>query len=74
SLEHRMVMKSPWKLILPNREGQPQAMQSGGGGDFMSYIGKPELYNLDMDPHEQQNLAPEHPEVVHELRQLIDAP
>jgi arylsulfatase A-like enzyme len=72
SLEHRMVMKSPWKLILPAKVGQPQEMQSGGGGEFINYIEAPELYNIVEDPREMNNVADEYPDVVEELKELIE--
>ena len=58
SLEYRMVISRPWKLIQPDPHGKP---------------GKPvELYNLDEDPYEWQNRAEDHPEIVNELNDKID--
>jgi arylsulfatase A-like enzyme len=72
SLEHRVVLKSPWKLILPREAGHPQTMEYGGGGEFLSFIGGPELYHIVDDPHERENVASQHPEIVEELEQLIE--
>ncbi|MEX0994011.1 MAG: sulfatase-like hydrolase/transferase, partial [Balneolaceae bacterium] len=72
SQEHRMVMKSPWKLILPKQGSEPQIMNSGGGGQFIDMIEGPELYHIVNDPHELENVSAEYPEVVNELEQLID--
>src|SRR5690606_28377222 len=38
SLEHRVVLKSPWKLILPVESVDAGVMTSGGGGSFISVI------------------------------------
>ncbi|MEX0647236.1 MAG: sulfatase-like hydrolase/transferase [Balneolaceae bacterium] len=72
SLEHRMVMKSPWKLILPKEESQPQSFEQSGGGQFINYIEGPGLYHIVDDPHERNNAASQHPEIVEELEQLIE--
>lgn len=72
SLEHRMVMKSPWKLIVPKEAGHSQVLGGGGGGNYISMIKEQELYNVVNDPHETLNVAHEHPEIVQELRQLMN--
>ena len=59
SLYYRMVISIPWKLFLPDPHGKP---------------GKsPELYNLERDPHERENQAGDHPEIVEEMKGKIDA-
>ncbi|MDX1639489.1 MAG: sulfatase-like hydrolase/transferase [Balneolaceae bacterium] len=70
SLEHRVVLRSPWKLILPKEEGNQTDIQ----GDVRSIdmIEKPALYNVVNDPYETENVAEEHAEVVSELEQLIE--
>lgn len=60
SLQYRMVMTNPYKLILPNQEN-PQIKK------------EIELYNIYMDPKEENNLANEHPEVVSELKMKIES-
>jgi len=68
SLEHQMVMKSPWKLILPKEEGKIETERYNGSGR----VEKPELYHIINDPHERNNVASDHPQIVEELKQLID--
>jgi arylsulfatase A-like enzyme len=58
SLYHRIVVTKPWKLILPDPFGQPGR--------------EPELYNLDNDPYEWDNLAKKHPEIVASLSGQIE--
>ena len=53
SLEHLVVLKSPWKLIIPYNE--------------MAKDASLELYNVIEDPYEIQNLAGYHPEIVKNL-------
>ena len=72
SLEHRMVMNSPWKLIMPVKSGEPQTFNLSGGGEFISIISKPELYNILNDPHEKENVASQHPEIVKSLQEELD--
>jgi hypothetical protein len=74
SLEHRVVLKSPWKLILPKEEGGPQNVTYGGGDRirFIDMIEGPELYHIVDDPRETNNVADEIPEVVEELKLLIE--
>src|SRR3546814_10052328 len=58
SLQHRMVLTHPWKLIDPEPANEP---------------GQPELYNVFEDPFETNNLAGEHPEIVAKLKASLDA-
>ncbi|WP_237607605.1 sulfatase family protein [Roseimaritima sediminicola] len=56
SLRYRWVIEGDWKLIDP-----------------VPRLDEPvELYDLSRDPHEQQNLAEQHPERVRALRQRLD--
>lgn len=50
------LRKEGWKLIFREREEEP----------------KIELYNIDKDPLEKNNLASKHPEIVKELREEIE--
>jgi uncharacterized sulfatase len=72
SLEHRMIMKSPWKLIMPTKLGEPQTFNSDGGGEFISIIAKLELYHIVNDSHEKENVAAKYPEIVKDLQEELD--
>jgi uncharacterized sulfatase len=69
SLNFRIIVKLPWKLILADPVNRPYNPQ------FYPYEpdGKPQLYNLLEDPHEKVNLAEEHPDIVTGLTQEIEA-
>ena len=58
SLEYRMVISKPWKLILPDAHLHPDK--------------GPELYNLEDDPFEWKNRAGENPEMVKELKAYLE--
>lgn len=58
SLQHRMIMKKTWKLIIPNGTNSPEK--------------EIHLYNILEDPLERNNIASGHPEVVKELRQQLN--
>jgi uncharacterized sulfatase len=68
SLNFRIIIKLPWKLILPDPVNRPENPQ------YYPFEpdGRPQLYNLLEDPHEQINLAPENPEVVSVLTREIE--
>lgn len=72
SLEHRMIMMSPWKLILPADTAVPQEFNTSGGGNFVPYIGKAELYNILQDPHETRNVAADYPNVINGLTEEVE--
>lgn len=72
SLEHRVVLKRPWKLILPVDSPNAGVMTSGGGGSFISVIESPELYNIVKDPYEKNEVSATNPEVVQELIAELD--
>jgi uncharacterized sulfatase len=59
SLYHRIAIDLPYKLILPDDENQPEA--------------EIELFNVQSDPYENENLATSNPEIVNNLRQEIEA-
>jgi uncharacterized sulfatase len=68
SLVFRVMVKPPWKLILPdpvNRPDHPEYYPAEA-------IGRPQLYNLLDDPHEQFNLASENPDVVSAMTRDIE--
>lgn len=58
SLNYRIVMTNPYKLILPNPENKPSE--------------KVQLFNIYEDPFEENDLAPNHKEVVIELQQILE--
>ena len=58
SLFYRIVVTKPWKLILPDPHALPGRT--------------PELYKLDDDPYEWDNLADRHPEIVEKLSRQIE--
>lgn len=70
SLEHHVVIKSPWKLILPKEEGQQVNIEPNVR--TIDMIEEAELYHILNDPYESNNLAAENPEVVRRMKQLIE--
>ena len=58
SLYYRIAIRHPWKLILPDKNNRPEA--------------KTELFNIHKDPHEQINLADEHPDLIADLQREIE--
>ena len=58
SLRYRWVINGDWKLIVPHKPQVPD--------------GKLELFNLSEDPHENDNLAKENPDVVKRLRRQLN--
>ncbi len=59
SLFYTMAVAKPYKLILPDPKRKPKA--------------KVELFNIDEDPFEKNNIAELHPEIVEKLKKQIDA-
>lgn len=72
SLEHRMILKEQWKLILPVEAEDAGEMTSDGGGSVISVVDGPKLFNIIQDPLEKNNLAAEHPEIVNELSKELN--
>jgi arylsulfatase A-like enzyme len=58
SLYYRMAIEFPWKLILPDKTNKPDA--------------ETELFNIEKDPHENENLAGNFPDIVKELERKIE--
>jgi arylsulfatase A-like enzyme len=56
---HALVTEDGWKLIVPTAAGREAGL-------------RPELYRLDTDPHERENLAADRPELVRELGELLE--
>ena len=59
SLRYRWVLAGDWKLIVPDRRNEPDAVV--------------ELFDLARDPGESTNLASQRPEMVHELSERLDS-
>ena len=57
SLRFRWIIRDQWKLIVP-------AKRERGG--------RLELFDIVADPHEQTNMADQHPAVVTDLRRRLD--
>jgi arylsulfatase A-like enzyme len=58
------IRRGEWKLILdapPDAATAPTAVEAGG-----------QLYNLSRDPHERSDQYVDYPEVVSELRALLE--
>lgn len=68
SLLFRWAIEGRWKLILPY-DGAG-ARRDADGKDERS---RPQLFDLQADPHETRNLAARQPDIVDRLRQRIDA-
>jgi len=58
SLEYRVAIELPWKLILPDKKNKPKD--------------KVQLYNIEQDPYENQNLADQNPKMVKKLNTQIE--
>src|SRR5439155_19168196 len=58
SLRWRWVIEGDWKLILPAPQNEPQ--------------GRPELYHLGRDPHEETERAAREARVVERLTKRLD--
>jgi len=67
NLTYRWCLEDGWKLILPNGENVLQRAGKGAQG-----TGEVELFRIEEDPFESENLAGRRPEVVERLRRAID--
>lgn len=72
SLEHRIMLKSPWKLIVPVDSESAGEMSSGGGGNFIPVIEDIELYNVMEDPYEERNVAEQNEKLVKKLKKELN--
>ncbi|QTN34410.1 sulfatase [Akkermansiaceae bacterium] len=64
------VRSDRWKLVLPRPANPPG---TGWWGRMIEAIPEIQLYDLNSDPGETSNLAPQHPEVVADLLKRIAA-
>lgn len=62
------IRKGPWKWI----EGVPADGIAAGARKLRGNQHRPQLYHLERDPGETNDLSAEHPEVVAELKALLD--
>ncbi len=61
-----------WKLhVARHNSSTYSAAPEGGRRNYV--LPKPELYNLELDPQESYDVAPEHPEVVAKIQGRIEA-
>jgi arylsulfatase A len=61
-----------WKLhVARHNSSTYSAPPEGGRRNYV--LPKPELYNLELDPQESYDVAPEHPEIVAKIRGRIEA-
>jgi uncharacterized sulfatase len=67
SLLYRWCIEGPWKLILT----YPGQLGRYASSHPRTPAG-PQLFNLEEDPHETENLADSHPEVVRRLAEKIE--
>ncbi len=63
------LRQGPWKLIVPNQLRERNAHT----GIELGRAAAPQLYNLDQDLGEQNNLAAKHPERVREMLALLQS-
>ncbi|MEZ6138456.1 MAG: sulfatase [Pirellulaceae bacterium] len=73
--ELHAVRSGPWKLHFPHAYRSLEG-EAGSGGTPAKYVQRKcglELYNLDSDIGESQNVADEHPQVVADLQAYADA-
>lgn len=66
TLLYRWTIEGDWKLLLTY-----QGVMHNYQAYHPNLDGGPQLYNLANDPHEKENLAQKHPEIVERLKQHI---
>ena len=75
--ELHAVRHKEWKLYLPHTYRSLNGKQGTNDGYPVPYemneITIPELYNLDLDPEEQMNIAALHPEWVSKITKIADS-
>lgn len=64
------VRRGPWKLVLPRPANPPW---TSWYGRMIEQIESPQLYNLDSDIAESNDVAAEHPEIVRQLTELAES-
>ncbi|MGK0188993.1 MAG: arylsulfatase A-like enzyme [Verrucomicrobiales bacterium] len=68
NLTYRWCIYEGWKLILPNKKNVTTLAARGASG-----LGQVELFRIEEDPWEENNLAQENPEIVQQLQGYINA-
>jgi arylsulfatase A len=64
--------KQSWKLRIAQRDGEIYILdQTAGQSHYL--LARPELYNLDADPGESYDVALDHPDIVKQIKQDIEA-
>lgn len=66
------IRKGKWKLLLSPSSGGWSFPRPGQDEDVIATLPPVQLYDMEVDPREQHNLQAEHPEVVEELRDLLE--
>lgn len=73
-LDLHCIRRENWKLrVAQGIEGEIYLNDRTTGARSSAWLERPELYNLALDPAESYDVAKEHPEIVAQLTQEIDA-
>ncbi|MEN8694009.1 MAG: sulfatase [Akkermansiaceae bacterium] len=73
NMESRYIIQGDWKLLLHDEKNYGLPYGGRPAAHPNNPAGKPELYNLKQDPHENENLAGENNEKVIKMTKLLDA-
>lgn len=74
SMDLHCIRRENWKLrVAQGIEGEIYLNDRTTGAQSSAWLERPELYNLALDPAESYDVAKEHPEIVAQLRQEIEA-
>lgn len=73
-LDLHCIRRENWKLrVAQGIEGEIYINDRTTGARSSAWLERPELYNLALDPAESYDLAKEHPEIIAQLTQEIEA-